>query len=117
MSVQYDPAIIQQMADSLYRRAGFITVVATLIGALCGAGFLLLGVPFFLRSALDIRGADPTGMLCPASIAGFLGGGLLGYNEGMRRSFHLRFQAQSALCQKAIEDHLKALRAAKKIDS
>lgn len=99
MSVIYDPVVIQEMADSLYRQAATIVLLYTLIlSVFCGVGCAVL-----------LSVAVGTEALVPAMGLGCILGALLGYAIGRDRSFHLRVQAQTALCQRNIERHLAEL--------
>ena len=81
---EYDPKIIGKFADQLYRRANFIVLIWTVLGAVVGGIMLSVWMHGF-------------------GLVGLVVGGLLGYLEGQSRSFLLRLQAQLALCSVQIE--------------
>ncbi len=99
-TVQYDAAVIQEFAERLYRLARRIVVTATILGVLLG--LILggaLGVWLAPRSDSPQMSSSSMGVMVGVAVLG----GLLGFAYGMQRSFMLRFQAQTALCQAQIE--------------
>jgi hypothetical protein len=90
--VQYDPALIQQFADRLYRKAGGIVLTCTALGLLTGGlgGFVV----------------GRNGMLALFCLCG---GGLIGCVAGQARAFQLRLKAQLTLCQMWTEAHTRAI--------
>ena len=99
--VQYDPKIIQTFAGKLYSRANSIVATYTLFGLLIGLGIGLIIGQFVSSSMGEAVGTTEL-------IVGALPGGIGGYFIGMERSFTLRLQAQTALCQVAIEQNTRA---------
>ena len=95
--VQYDPAIIQELAEGLYARAASIERICMLIGGVVGT--------FSGGSAGLVTGA--AGLAVVMTIAGLLVGVFLGLAVGRSRAFQLRVQAQTALCQKKIEENTR----------
>jgi uncharacterized protein YcfJ len=87
MATEYNPELIQKLADKLYSQANTSIVLGTFIGLIAGGGFGF--------SASEGSGA--------AAIVGVLIGGSIGYLIGQSRAFSLRVQAQMALCQRQIE--------------
>jgi hypothetical protein len=94
--VQYDPSIIQQMADALYTQAKGIEARYALLGLLlggcsgyAGAAAADFGVPLILL------------------IGGAVTGALLGFGIARPKAFLLRLQAQQALCQVKIEENTR----------
>ncbi len=90
---QYDPAIIQKFADKLYTQANTIVVIYTLIGAILGGGLGFAANANMRLSNVGIIAA----IIC----------GLIGFALGLQRSFMLRVQAQTALCQMKIEENTR----------
>lgn len=88
----YDPSIIQEFADRLYRRAGSIVFTWTL-----GLGLIGAVIGGAVGSALRSEG-----LLLWAGVGAFVLG-IIGYQMGSERAFALRLQAQTALCQAQIE--------------
>lgn len=86
----YDPKIIQTFADGLYSRATTVVVVSVLFFAVVGG----IGGYFLFHGS----GA--------AILLAF--GAAVGYYLGNQRAFLLKFQAQMALCQVAIERNTRA---------
>ncbi len=85
----YDPQIIQTFADRLYSQARTIAFVYGLVGA--GAGAI---------------GGDFAGNSTAMGVGALLGL-LLGVVVGIQAGFRLKLQAQTALCQLAIEQNTR----------
>ena len=90
----YDPAVIQQYADSLYTRAVFVVLSFAAAGGVLGIGF---GV------ATAGRGGPGVGTLLLGGV-----GAALGVAFGSGRAFLLRLQAQQILCQVQLEANTAA---------
>ena len=90
--VTYSPAVIQEMANKLYRQARSIEVAYTLLGFMVGCGLGAFMADEILRQ-------DPIG---PAIGLGVVLGAV-GLMLGRSKSFALKVQAQLALCQMQIE--------------
>jgi hypothetical protein len=95
---QYDPRVIQKLADKLYSQANTIVFLATAagfaLGAICGYG------------AGHQQGNS--------SLYAWVGGivlGAIGFAIGRSMSFSLRVKAQMALCQRQIEENTRGLHA------
>jgi len=91
----FDPTVIQQFAEALYRRAGTIVVFYAFLVAVLGGG---LGL--FLGQA---TGLGPG----PGALAMLVLGALLGAALGREKAFALKLQAQTALCQVQIEKNTR----------
>ncbi len=89
--VQYDANIIYKFAQDLYRSARRIIITYTLVGAILGL----------------VIGYLPTQSFGLSALIGALLLGLIGYALGEQRAFHLRLQAQIALCQVKIEENTR----------
>jgi hypothetical protein len=93
---KYDPQVIVQFADDLYKQAGSMAATYAVLGALVGFGI----------------GAAVLSGLGGALIGGALGALLLGglaFKVGQQRAFALRLQAQVALCQVQIEANTRGV--------
>lgn len=90
MAVQYDPQVIAQHAEALYRRASRIVLTYGVVGFLVGAA--VLGAVASQRSVGGVM-----------VLVGGLVGALMGVSIGRSRAFVYQLQAQQALCQVAIE--------------
>ena len=90
----YDPKIIEQYADKLYRKASSFVAGSIVIGASLGAAFG--AVPL---TSLGASWPIPSYLGFATLLLGGLLGGLIGYVIGDTRPFGYRLQAQSALCQ------------------
>ena len=90
----YDPKVIEQYADKLYRKASSFVAGSIVIGASLGAAFG--AVPL---TSLGASWPIPSYLGFATLLLGGLVGGLIGYVIGDTRSFGYRLQAQSALCQ------------------
>ena len=93
-SPAYDPKVIEQYADKLYRKASSFVAGSIVIGASLGAAFG--AVPL---TSLGASWPIPSYLGFATLLLGGLLGGLIGYVIGDTRSFGYRLQAQSALCQ------------------
>ena len=94
--VSYDPSVIQDQAEKLYKQASFLQIERALLWAAIG-----FALTYFAASALwsTISGVSP-------SAGGLVGGVLLGwvgFRSASETAFRLRLQAQTALCQVQIE--------------
>ena len=91
----YDARIISTFADALYARADFITQAYTAVGAIIigGLGLLLAGA------------ADSNRLI--VTVIGLAIGGGIGHFFGSGKAFELRLQAQTLLCQVAIEENTR----------
>lgn len=87
--VEYDPRVIRDFADALYRQAQSIVVGYTLLGG------LIAGAVAWLR--FEQAGGW----------VGFLLGAGLGWVFGQPRAQQLRLQAQTALLQVRIEENTR----------
>lgn len=89
----YDPKVIEQFAEKLYRKASAFVAGSVVIGASLGAAFG--AVPL---TSLGEGWPIPSYLGLATLLLGGLLGGLIGYVIGDTRSFGYRLQAQSALC-------------------
>jgi hypothetical protein len=90
----YDPKVIEQFAEKLYRKASSFVAGSVVIGASLGAAFG--AVPL---TSLGSSWPIPSYLGFATLMLGGLVGALVGYVIGDTRSFGYRLQAQSALCQ------------------
>lgn len=94
---KYDPAVIQRHADALYSKAASAKFLNTALGVILG-----------LMAAVYINNRSPGGNMIGAVLA--LGiPTIIGFAVGDARAFGLRLQAQTALCQAAIEANTRQL--------
>ena len=94
----YDPRVIEQFAEKLYRKASSFVAGSIVIGA--SARALFGAVPL---TSLGDSWPIPSAFGFATLLAGALFGAVIGYVIGDTRSFGYRLQAQSALCQLQIE--------------
>jgi len=90
----YDPKVIEQFAEKLYRKASSFVAGSVVIGASLGAAFG--AVPL---TSLGSSWPIPSYLGFATLLLGGLVGALIGYVIGDTGSFGHRLQAQSALCQ------------------
>jgi hypothetical protein len=90
----YDPRVIEQFAERLYRKASSFVVGSVVIGASLGSAFG--AVPL---TSLGAAWPIPSYLGFATLLLGGMLGGTIGYVIGDTRSFGYRLQAQSALCQ------------------
>jgi hypothetical protein len=99
--INYQPEIIEEFAGRLYAEADRIIISLMLLCFVLGAigARVLLGV-------LQIQFTSEGYWVWSVIIGGFAS--LVGHQIGQNRSFSLRLQAQTALCQVQIEANTRA---------
>lgn len=100
----YDPRVIEQFADKLYRKASSFVLGSIAVGAALGAAFGAIPL-----TSLGDSWPIPSAFGFATLLAGGIVGGVIGYVIGDTRSFGYRLQAQSALCQLQTERNLAVL--------
>ena len=100
----YDPRVIEQFADKLYRKASAFVAGSVVVGAALGAAFG--AVPL---TSLGDSWPVPSVFGFATLLVGGIFGGVIGYVIGDTRSFGYRLQAQSALCQLQTERNMAVL--------
>ena len=93
---EYDPQILQKFADRLYSQA------AGVIAPLAIAGFLIGAVAGGAVGSAIAKQLIGTLMLVGGIIAG-----LIGWQIGRERAFHLKLEAQRTLCHLQIEKNTR----------
>lgn len=93
MNTEYDPEIIQSFADTLYTQARILVFLYTVGAAVTGAG---------IAYYIEMQRGSGLAVFAGASILG-----AIGYAFGQMRAFQLKLQAQTALCQKKIEENTR----------
>ena len=100
----YDPRVIEQFAEKLYRKASAFVAGSVVIGAALGAAFG--SVPL---TSLGSEWPVPSMFGFVTLLIGGIFGAAIGYVIGDTRSFGYRLQAQSALCQLQLERNTAVL--------
>lgn len=95
-SASYNPAILGEFAQRLINRANTIVALYTFFGVVLG------GVTFFVLNTVMVM-AQPAPLLI--AVIAFA----MCVVTGVERSFTLRVQAQTVLCQVAIEANTRQL--------
>ncbi len=98
MAVQYDPKVIQEFAEKLYKEADSVVMAAAIRWGLI---FCLIGGVLGLFLAKETS----TGII--GAVLGAVAGGFLGSATAGTQAFLLRLQAQQALCQVKIEQNTR----------
>ncbi len=95
--VEYDPKLIYEFADRLYKKAKYIIATYVIVGFLSG---LLIGgvIGYSVIKALEF-----------GIIFGPILGVAIGYEMGAEKVFELKLKAQTALCQLKIEENIRKL--------
>lgn len=91
MATQYDEKVLEAFADTMYRKARYITAIYT-VGGLFVVGFAAAAVA-----------REPVAIAVLA-----VSGALFGFVFGNSRALSLRMQAQTALCQVSIERNTRS---------
>lgn len=86
----YDPKVIQEFADKLYKKASSIIATYTILGLVIGG----VGGYFLAPQAGPIFNAIAAVLFA-----------LLGFAIGREKSFMIKLQAQTSLCQMKIEQN------------
>lgn len=104
MTSKYDPDILQEYADRLYKQARHVVAWDTIIGLVVGffVGFVLIQITM-ARMPPGQSSGNPGAILL---IALLIGAGL-GYAVGSRRAFSFRLEAQRTLVQVQIEHNTR----------
>lgn len=100
MATDYDPNVLQQYADQLYRQAQWIVFWMALRYGLLG--LLVIGVLAGVVASLNPANVSPA-LLSFGPLLGLAVGIFAGVDAGRRKSFNLKLQAQQLLCQRKIE--------------
>ena len=100
----YDPRIIEQFAEKLYRKASAFVAGSVAVGGALGAAFG--AVP--LTSLGDAWPIPPLFGFATLLVGGLFGA-VIGYVIGDTRSFGYRLQAQTALLQLQMERNTAAV--------
>ena len=90
---KYDPAVLQEYADSLYTQARWVTIRYAIL-----AGMIGLAVAGMLQYYAKNNDIPDTAFLI---LGGF--GALIGGLIGQRKGFEYRLEAQTVLCQMQTE--------------
>jgi hypothetical protein len=113
----YEPQILEEFADRLYKQAAEMISQAVvggilgglIVGVLVGAG---VGVALTALNHTPVASGDiPSIVWSGGVVAGCLFailGGVIGYFTGKEKAFELRLKAQQALCQLQIEKNTRA---------
>lgn len=96
----YDPSVIQDQAERLYRRASRLLAERTALWALLGFAGTFVGLSL-LQSVGDV--SPGTGSAIGGALLGWFG-----YRSAAEEAFRLRLEAQTALCQVQIEKNTSA---------
>ncbi len=95
---QYDAKIIQDHADQLYAQADKAPLLTAYSGALIG---LVIGLGWAMGLGVGTVGGVVSGL-----ILAVLAGGI-GFSVGRSLAIRMRVDAQTALCQVAIEQAIR----------
>ena len=99
----FDPTVIEQFADNLYRKASAVVGGCIVVGAMLGAAFGAVPLTS-LGSNWPISGSFGIATM----LVGGLIGTAIGYVIGDARAFSYRLEAQTALCHLQIERNTSA---------
>jgi hypothetical protein len=102
----YDDSVLQQYADALYQQAESI-VIWTALKYGCVTFVVCLGIGL-AAAILNLVNQELVAELVFGTIFILLGIAL-GIDSGRRKAFHLKLEAQQALCQRQIEKNTRAM--------
>lgn len=97
----YDSSILQQFADDLYSRAGWIIISVAAMYGIVVFVLSIIGVLAASHSSLQVQEWGVIGTLTLVAVA-------IGVNRGREKAFQLKLQAQQILCQRQIEENTRA---------
>ncbi len=95
--LEYDPKVIHEHCQALYKQANRIILTWTIFGFVLGA------VTGSVMATIVSRGST-TG---PIAFVCALIGAVMGFSLGRQKAFMLKLQAQTALCQVRIEENTR----------
>jgi hypothetical protein len=112
MPTIYEPDILEEFADRLYRQAGELksqyilggVFGGILFGALIGPGVV------FAQALIESAKANPGDVFPMAVVGAFIcavPGGIAGFYSAREKIFELKFKAQQTLCQLQIEKNTR----------
>lgn len=108
--IQYDRKVIYTFAEAMYAKAKSIVISETVKYAFIGS------VVFLVATAFGLRSINPSGFLYFASfLFGGVTAGYFGYQNGLMKSFHLKLEAQRALCFAQIEANMNSKESFKEV--
>lgn len=97
MGLVYDPSVLQEHAERLYKRSTRVGIIWTFLGVL--VGFMLGGILYLLPETKNML------IFYSMLILGFVAG----INIGVERAFYLKLEAQRTLCQYQIEFNTRGI--------
>lgn len=103
MSVQYDPSIIVEFAEQLYKQARRVIFFYSFLGFVISA-FIAIVVTALASSTYVVGGLQ----LASVCLVIFIGT-LIGSMIGRSRAFRLKLEAQIALCDVEIEKNTRKM--------
>jgi hypothetical protein len=99
MPTEYDPQVLQEYADELFKQARYIVIRSALKYGIIMLLFSFLGCFVMAR----LVGPEVSDTIPAIVIFTTLIGIAAGVDAGRREAFHLKLQAQELLCQRQIE--------------
>ena len=103
-NVTYDQAVIQTFANAMYAKAQKIIVSETIkYGFFVGFGMMVACLFMFSKIGLE-AGAGSAGF---GFLLGAVIGGYMGWQSGQLKAFHLKLEAQRALCFAQMEQNTR----------
>lgn len=104
-NVSYDPAVIQTFANEMYKKAKKIVLIETIkYGFFIGFGVMIAS--FFIFAKIGIE--PNQGNVGVMFLIGSFIGGYIGWQNGQLKAFHLKLEAQRALCFVKLEQNTRS---------
>jgi len=111
-NVKYDPVVIQTFANAMYAKAQKIIISETIkYGFFIGFGVMVASLLVFTKIDIEV-GAGNTGLMF---LIGSCIGGYIGWQNGQLKAFHLKLEAQRALCFVQMEQNTKSTQTLTKV--
>ena len=103
MPTLYDPEILQQCADDLYRQARWIILTTTLKYAAIAFLLAMIAVGILVKVSPEFQPGAPIPVVIVVGCAM-----VAGIAAGRAKAFDLKLEAQKVLCQRQVELNTRA---------
>ncbi len=109
-NIKYDQEVIQSFANTMYAKANRIILAETIKYGFLG------GLALFVAAIFGLRNFDPSAFTYFLSFGfGSVIFGAYGYQAGQLKAFHLKLEAQRALCFAQMEKNTRNYQTEQKV--